>query len=168
MLSCYLKTLVKEFQFRMFISTNIICGFDQTKAKTWVKLCDSHLTSYSGPPFLICLVLCAAHGLTLLLCFPGSFLLVPVPFPFFGCCRGSRGCRGSRSRGRAPRRFPFPFPFLPALFPPVVSAAPRARCSTGRNRNNSVMLHQQPARVHTNCLHPGRGPTDPQPCQQGT
>lgn len=124
MLSCYLKTLVKEFQFRMFISTNIICGSDQIKAKTSVKLCDSHLTSYSGPPFFICLVFSAARGLTLLLCFPGSFLLLPVPFPLFGCCWGSRSRRSSRSRGRPPRRR---FPFLPALFPPVVSASPRAR-----------------------------------------
>lgn len=123
MLSCYLKTLVKEFQFRMFISTNIICGFHQIKAKTLVKLCDSHLTSYSGPPFFICLVFSAAYGLTLLLCFPGSLLLVPIPLPLFGCCWGSRSWRSSRSRARSPRRFPF----LPALFPPVVSAAPRAR-----------------------------------------
>lgn len=123
MLSCYLKTLVKEFQFRMFISTNIICGFDQIKAKTLVKLCDSHLTSYSGPPFLICLVFSAAYGLTLLLCFPGSLLLLPIPFPLFGCCWGSRGWRSSSSRGRSPHRFSF----LPALFPPVVGASPRAR-----------------------------------------
>lgn len=135
MLSCYLKTLVKEFQFRMFISTNIICGFHQIKAKTLVKLCDSHLTSYSGPPFFICLVFSAAYGLTLLLCFPGSLLLVPIPLPLFGCCWGSRSWRSSRSRARPPRRFPF----LPALFPSVVSAAPRARYGAGRNRNESVM-----------------------------
>lgn len=153
MLSCYLKTLVKEFQFRMFISTNIICGFDQIKAKTLVKLCNSHLTPYSGPPFLICLVFSAAYGLTLLLCFPGSFLLLPIPFPLFGCCWGSRSWRSSRSRGWPPHRFPF----LPALFPPVVSTSPRARYGTGRKKNNSVVLHQQPARVQTNSPNPGSG-----------
>lgn len=162
MLSCYLKTLVKEFQFRMFISTNIICGSDQIKAKTSVKLCDPHLTSYSGPPFFICLVFRAAHGLTLLLCFPGSFLLVPVPFPLFGCCWGSRSWRSSGSGARPPRRFPF----VPALFPPVVSAAPRARYGTGRNRNNSVMLQQQ--EFKQTALTLAVGFTDPQPYQWGT
>lgn len=153
MLSCYLKTSVKEFQFRMFISTNIICGFDQIKAKTLVKLCDSHLTSYSGPAFFICLVFSAAGGLALLLCFPGSFLFLPVPFPLFGCCWGSRSWRSSRSRARPSWRFPF----LPALFPPVICASPRARYGAGRNKNSSVVLQQQPAGVQTNSPDPSSG-----------
>lgn len=151
MLSCYLKTLVKEFQFRMFISTNIICGFHQIKAKTSVKLCDSHLTSYSGPPFFVCLVFSAACGFTLLLCFPGSLLLLPIPFSLFGCCWGSSSRRSSRSRARAPGRFAL----LAALFPPVVGAPPRARCGAGRKKNSSVTL--QPARVPTNSPDPGSG-----------
>lgn len=122
MLSCYLKTFVKEFQFRMFISTNTIRGFDQIKAKTLVKLCDFHLTSYSGPPFFICLVFSATKGLPLLFSFPGTLLLLPISFSIFCCWRGSRRWRSSRSRSWSPNCFTFFSPF----FPPIVSTPPGA------------------------------------------
>lgn len=133
----------------------------KSKLKHRLNSVISHLTSYGGPAFFVCLVFSAARGLTLLLCFPGSFLLLPIPLPLFGCCWRSRSWRSSGSRGRPPRRFPF----LPALFPPVVSASPGARCGAGGKRNNSVTLHQQ--QFKQTAPTPAVGFTDPQPCQQG-
>lgn len=144
MLSHYLKTFVKEFQFRMFISTNIIHGFHQIKAKTLVKLCDFHLTSYSGPPLFICLIFSTAKGLTLLFCFPGTFLLLPISFSIFWCWWGSRSWRSSWSRSWSPNCFTF----FSTFFSPIISTPPWACYKYRRTIKQPLSCStKQPARV---------------------
>ena len=93
----------------------------KSKLKHWLN-CDFHLTSYSGPPLFICLILSTAKGLTLLFRFPGALLLLPISFSIFRCWWGSRSWRSSRSRSWAPNCFTF----FSTLFLPIISTPPWA------------------------------------------